>query len=153
VAVEDAGGATVLGDSSTVTLTLSSGTFVGGGTTQTATAVNGVATFGNLAVTAAGGYTLAGGDGRLTRGTAHTFTVTTGTSVYDDFNTAATDFTSNFTVTNDGGANNTSLSWGSAFGIKDNSGAAGGGVKTSASTVIDSTARYTPSQVNLSDGQ
>ena len=54
VAVQDAGGNTVTGDTSTVTLTLSSGTFVGGGTTATAAAVNGVATFANLAVAAPG---------------------------------------------------------------------------------------------------
>ncbi len=48
VAVEDSAGTTLPGDDSTVTLTLSSGTFVGGGTTVTAQAVNGVATFRQL---------------------------------------------------------------------------------------------------------
>jgi hypothetical protein len=154
VAVEDASGATALGDSSVVTLTLSSGTFSGGGNAMTATAVHGVATFGNVAIAAAGTYTLAASDGGLTGATSNSFTVTAGTSVYDDFNTAATDFTSNFRVVNNGGANNTSLTWGAGFGVKDQPGpAAGGGVESSGSVAIDSTAIYTPSQVNLSDGQ
>jgi hypothetical protein len=153
LSVEDANGVTVFGDSSTVTLTLSGGTFVGGGSTATAAAVNGVVTFGNLIISAAGTYTLAASDGTLTGATSNSFTVTAGTSIYDDFNTAATDFSSNFTVHNNNGANNTSLTWGSGFGIKDQSGAAGGGVESSGSVAIDSTAIYTPSQVNLSDGQ
>jgi hypothetical protein len=154
VAVEDAGGNTVTGDSSTVTLTLSSGTFAGGGTTVTAAAVNGVATFGNIVINTAGSYTLAASDGSLTGATSSSFTISAGTSVYLDFNTAATDFTSNFTVYNNGGANNTSLAWGAAFGVQDQSGpAAGGGVQSSGSVAIDTTAVYTPSKVNLADGQ
>jgi hypothetical protein len=153
VAVEDSSGATVLGDSSTVTLTLNGGTFAGGGTTATAAAVNGVATFGNLVINAAGTYSLTASGGALTGATSNSFSIAAGTSVYLDFNTAATDFTSNFAVHNNNGANATSLSWGAAFGIKDNSGAAGGGVESSGSVAIDSTAIYTPSQVNLSDGQ
>src|SRR5262249_8117827 len=50
--------------------------------------------------------------------------------------------------------NNTSLAWGAAFGVQDQPGpAAGGGVQSSGSVAIDTTAIYTPSQVNLSDGQ
>jgi hypothetical protein len=154
VAVEDASGSTVAGDSSTVTLTLSSGTFAGGGNTATAAAVNGVATFGGLVINTAGSYTLAGSDGSLTSATSNAFTVSAGTSVYDDFNSAAGSFTSNFTVSNDGGANNTSLAWGAGFGVQDQPGpAAGGGVQSSGSVAIDSTAVYTPSKVNLSDGK
>jgi hypothetical protein len=153
VAVRDQFGNTVTGNSSTVTLTLSSGTFVGGATTATAAAVNGVATFANLAVAAPGTYTLAATDGTLTGATSNAFTISAGTSVYLDFNAAATDFTSNFTVQNNGGANATSLSWGGAFGVQDQAGqAAGGGVQSSGSVAIDSTAIYTPSKVNLSDG-
>jgi hypothetical protein len=153
VAVEDAGGNVVTGDTSTVTLTLSGGTFVGGATTATAAAVNGVATFGNLAVTSSGTYTLAASDGTLAGSTSNSFTISAGTSVYLDFNSTATDFTSNFTVHNNNGANATSLSWGAAFGVQDQAGpAAGGGVQSSGSVAIDSTAIYTPSKVNLSDG-
>ena len=63
--VEDANGNTVTADTSTVTLTLSSGTFASGGNTATASAVNGVATFGNLVINTAGTYTLAASDGTL----------------------------------------------------------------------------------------
>jgi hypothetical protein len=58
VAVEDANGRTVTTDSSTVTLTLSHGTFADGTTTVSAAAVNGVATFNNLVINAAGSYVL-----------------------------------------------------------------------------------------------
>jgi hypothetical protein len=154
VAVEDANGNTVTGDTSTVTLTLSSGTFANGSNTATANAVNGVATFGGLIINNTGSYTLAASDGSLTGATSNSFTISTGTSVYDDFDSGASSFTSNFTVYNNGGANNTSLSWGATFGINDQSGGtAGGGVQTTASTAIDSTAVYVPSKVNLSDGQ
>jgi hypothetical protein len=154
VAVEDAGGSTVTADTSTVTLTLSSGTFASGGNTATAAAVNGVASFGNLVINAAGTYTLVASDGSLTGATSNAFTVSAGTSVYVDFNTAATDFTSNFTVTNNGGATGTNLAWGAGFGVQDQPGpAAGGGVQSSGSVAIDTTAAYTPSKVNLADGQ
>jgi len=59
VAVEDSNGNTVTSDTSTVTLTLSSGTFAGGSNTVSAAAVNGIATFGSLVINTAGTYTLA----------------------------------------------------------------------------------------------
>ncbi len=65
VEVQDAGGNLVSSDNSAVTLTLSSGAFADGGTTETATAVNGVATFDGLGsdptliINSAGMYTLA----------------------------------------------------------------------------------------------
>jgi hypothetical protein len=153
VAVEDAAGSTVAGDSSTVTLTLSSGTFANGSNTATAAAVHGIATFGGLVINTAGSYTLAASDGTLTGATSTSFTITTGTSVYMDFNSGAASLTNNFTVYNDGGANNTSLAWAAASGVSDQAGgAAGGGVQSSGSVAIDSTAVYTPSRVNLSDG-
>ena len=65
VNVDDAGGAVVDADSSTVTLTLSGGNFSSGINTATANAVNGVATFSSLAIGAAGTYTLAATDGTL----------------------------------------------------------------------------------------
>src|SRR5262249_35958125 len=112
-----------------------------------------IATFGGLVINTPGTYTLAASDAALTGATSNAFTITTGTSVYDDFNSAATDFTSNFRVVNNGGANNTSLAWGARFGVLDMTGPnAGGGVQSSGSVAIDSTALYTPSKVNLADG-
>jgi hypothetical protein len=153
VAVEDASGNLVRGDSSTVTVTLSSGTFAGGTNIATATGANGVASFGNLVINTAGSYSLAASDGTLAGATSNTFTIAAGTSIFDNFNTSATDFTGKFTVTNNGGANNTSLAWGAAFGVQDQPGpAAGGGVQSSGGVAIDSTAVYTPSHVSLADG-
>jgi hypothetical protein len=153
VAVEDANGNIINGDTSTVTLTLSSGTFAGGGNTATASAVNGVATFGSLVINNAGTYTLAASDSSLTGATSSTFTISTGTSISIDFNAGATTFASNFKVYNNGGANSTSLAWGATFGVQDQPGpTAGGGLQSSGSVAIDSTAIYTPSKVNLSDG-
>jgi hypothetical protein len=154
VAVKDANGNTVTTDTSSVTLTLSSGTFAGGSNTVTASAVNGVATFSSLVINAAGTYTLAATDGTLTGATSSSFATTAAASFSDNFNTAATDFTSNFKVYNNGGANSTSLAWGAALGVQDQPGpAAGGGVQSSGGVAIDSTAIYTPARVNLSDGQ
>jgi hypothetical protein len=66
----------VTSDTSTVTLTLSSGTFASGSNTVSAAAVNGVATFGNLVINAAGTYTLTASDGTLTGATSNSFTIT-----------------------------------------------------------------------------
>jgi hypothetical protein len=154
VAVQDTFGNTVLGNTSTVTLTLSSNTFAGGSSTVTANAVSGVATFGSLAINTTATYTLAASDGTLTGATSSSFTISLAPAFTDNFNTAATDFTSNFQVFNNGGANNTSLSWGATLGVQDQPGpAAGGGVQSSGSIAIDSTAVYTPATVNLSDLQ
>ena len=76
VAVEDSTGATIGADSSLVTLTLSSGTFAGGGSTATVAAVNGVATFSNLIIDSVGNYTLTASDGALTGAASGSFTVT-----------------------------------------------------------------------------
>ena len=153
VAVKDANGNTVTGNTSTVTLTLSGGTFAGGSSTASAAAVNGVATFGSLVINTASTYTLAAGDGTLTGATSASFAITT-TAISVNFNAGASTFTSNFTLYNNGGANNTSLSWGAAFGVQDQPGpAAGGGVQSSGSVAIDTTAVYTPATANLSDGQ
>jgi autotransporter-associated beta strand protein len=82
VAVEDVGGNTIAGDASSVTLTLSSGTFAGGATTATANAVNGVATFSSLAVAAAGSYTLSASDSNLTATTSNPFSIATPVTIY-----------------------------------------------------------------------
>src|SRR5262249_46368404 len=80
VAVRDQFGNTFTGDSSsTVTLTLSSGTFVGGSNSATATVSGGVATFANLALSAPGTYTLTATDGSLRSATSNSFTIQTPT--------------------------------------------------------------------------
>ena len=81
VKVEDAYGNVVTSDSSTVTLTLSSGKFEGGSNTATATAVNGVATFSNLKIDVAGNYTLTATDGTLApSGASNGFTISAATA-------------------------------------------------------------------------
>ena len=70
VAVEDKFGNVVTGDGSTVTLTLSSGTFSTGKKSATASASGGVATFNNLTINVIGNYTLAASDGSLTGATS-----------------------------------------------------------------------------------
>ena len=76
VKVEDAYGNVITTDTSTVTLTLSSGTFAGGSNTVTAKAVNGVATFSSLTIDAAGNYTLTATDGSLSSsGASNGFTI------------------------------------------------------------------------------
>jgi hypothetical protein len=75
VSVQDAFGNTVSGDTSAVTLTLSSGTFSTGLNTVTVNAVNGVATFSNLIINTTGTYTLAASDGTLTGATSNSFSI------------------------------------------------------------------------------
>jgi hypothetical protein len=59
VAIQDVNGVTIPIDTSTVTLTLSSGTFVStGSNTISAPASGGVATFSNIAINSAGSYTI-----------------------------------------------------------------------------------------------
>jgi hypothetical protein len=153
VAVQDANGNTVTGDTSTVTLTLNGGTFAGGGNTVTAGAMNGVATFGNLVISATGTYTLTATDGTLTQATSNQFSVGAGTSLYNDFDAGSADFSSNFTVYPNGSGSSSSLGWAAGSGVQDQPGpAAGGGVASVANQGMDVTAVYMPSQVNLSDG-
>jgi hypothetical protein len=75
VDVEDPYGNVVSSDSSTVTLTLSSGTFAGGSATAAVTASGGVATFSTLAINKAGGYSLTATDGSLTPASSGSFTI------------------------------------------------------------------------------
>ena len=58
VAVENAENNVVSSDDSTVTLTLSNGTFANGSNTATAVASDGVATFSNLRIDKTGTYAL-----------------------------------------------------------------------------------------------
>ena len=77
--MEDANNNVVAGDSSTVTLTLSSGTFAGGSNTATAVASGGVATFSDLSIDQAGtGYTLSASDGSLSGAISGSFNITAG---------------------------------------------------------------------------
>src|SRR5207245_963940 len=73
--VEDQFNNVVTSDSSTVTLTLSTGTFEGGSTTATAAAASGVATFSTLKIDVAGSYTVSATDGSLTAATSSSFTI------------------------------------------------------------------------------
>src|SRR5262249_18376659 len=73
VAITDQFGVVVTSDNSTVTLTLSSGTFAGGSTTFSVAAVNGIATFTGLTLNASdppGAYTLVASDGSLSTATS-----------------------------------------------------------------------------------
>ena len=75
VKVEDTYSNVVTSNSSTVTLTLSSGTFASGSSTATATASSGVATFSGLIIDTAGSYTLSATDGSLTGATSNSLTI------------------------------------------------------------------------------
>jgi hypothetical protein len=75
VAVQDASGNTIATNNSTVTLTLSGGTFASGGNTATVAAVNGIGTFNNLIINATGTYTLTASDGALTSATSGSFVI------------------------------------------------------------------------------
>ena len=68
VAVEDQHANIVTSNTSTLTVTVTSGSFVAGSTTAVA-AVNGIATFSNL-ILAKGTYTLKVSDGSLTAATS-----------------------------------------------------------------------------------
>jgi uncharacterized repeat protein (TIGR03803 family) len=77
VDVEDANGNVVTTDNSTVTLAIASGPTGGTlGGTVSATAVDGVATFSNLSLSAPGAYTLTASDAALTSATSASFTIT-----------------------------------------------------------------------------
>jgi hypothetical protein len=76
VAVQDQYGNTFADASgSTVTLTLNDGTFADGGNSATASVVNGVATFDDLVIDAAGTYTLIASDGSLAGAVSDSFTI------------------------------------------------------------------------------
>jgi hypothetical protein len=148
VAVKDSAGSTLPGDTSLVTLTLSGGTFVGGGNTVSVPAVAGVATFSNLAIVNNGLYTLTASDGSLATAVSDTFAI--GATAFDSFNGGATSFASSFATNLAGTPGGTSLNWYTAGGIKDQgNGTAGGGVAASAT---DETAIYTPTTFSLADG-
>jgi hypothetical protein len=79
ITVEDASGAVLRGDTSTVTATLVGGTAGSTLTSNTKVAAAGVATFSGLAINApVGTYTLTFSDGTLTAATSATFALTVG---------------------------------------------------------------------------
>jgi hypothetical protein len=75
IAVEDKFGNVVAGDSSTVTLTLTSGKFASGSNMAKVHAAKGIATFANLVLDTAGSYTLSASDGSLTGATPVNVTI------------------------------------------------------------------------------
>ena len=76
VMVEDQFNNLVVGDGSTVTLTLTAGSFEGGSSTAATAAASGVATFGSLIIDTAGKYTVSATDGTLTgTGASNKFTI------------------------------------------------------------------------------
>jgi len=81
VTVEDSFNNEVTSDGSTVTLTLSGGTFEGGSSTVATAASSGVATFSNLMIDVPGSYTLSATDGTLTpTGASNHFTISPATA-------------------------------------------------------------------------
>jgi uncharacterized repeat protein (TIGR03803 family) len=74
VEIEDAYGNVVTNDNSTITMTTTDGTPVGG--TASVNAVNGVATFSNLTITRPGSHALQATDGNLTSPASSSFPVT-----------------------------------------------------------------------------
>ncbi|HET6250870.1 MAG TPA: choice-of-anchor tandem repeat GloVer-containing protein [Tepidisphaeraceae bacterium] len=75
VAIDDAAGVLLTGDTSSITLTLSSGTFAGGSSSVTAPVVNGIATFSNLTINTGGTYSLTASDGGLPTTASASFTI------------------------------------------------------------------------------
>ncbi len=112
VIVEDQFNNVVTGNGSTVTLTLSAGTFEGGSSTAAAAVVNGVATFGSLKIDAAGKYTVSATDRTLIgTGASKKFTISpaaTSTLVMTGFPSPVTAGTAgSFTVTAEDAFGNT----------------------------------------------
>lgn len=105
VQVQDASGNVVTTDSSTVSIAISSGGVLSGGSTLSVAAVNGVATFSNLVPTKSGSYTLSATDGSLTAATSSNFTV----------NPAALD---HFLVEKSGGGTIGTQTAGTAFSLR-----------------------------------
>ncbi len=90
VAVQNAAGATVATATNSVTLALAPSTGVTFGGTLTRPAVNGIATFDNLTVSAPGTYTLIAASTSLTNATSTSFTVSTSTGPFEPNNTPGT---------------------------------------------------------------
>jgi methionine-rich copper-binding protein CopC/uncharacterized membrane protein len=153
VAVEDALGNTISTDTSTVTLTLSSGTFFGGGMTATAVASGGVATFTNLVPNSsdtAGNYTLAATDSSLTGATSNSFSLksSSGITNIDDNNTNNVSPVPKVVYGHVGGGNG---SWSQASTTILN--AFGGTVTNSLATNDTATVTFTGTQITFYAGE
>jgi hypothetical protein len=98
VDVEDRTGSVVTGDSSNVTLAVASGPGALGGTVTVA-AVNGVATFSNAMLYAAGSYTLSVSDGSLTGATTGSFAISHARAAKMAFTHAHSDVVAGVTMT------------------------------------------------------
>jgi hypothetical protein len=97
VAVQDAGGNTIIGDASPVTLAITSGTGTVGATltctTNPQAAVSGVATFAGCKIDKSGTYKLTATDGSLTSATTGNFTISVGSATKLAFTTSPNDST------------------------------------------------------------
>jgi hypothetical protein len=80
VQIQDANGNNVPQSGTSITLTLSSGSFTGGSTTTVSTDSSGKATFSNLAINAAGTYTMTAAGGSLASATSDSFNIAAGTA-------------------------------------------------------------------------
>jgi hypothetical protein len=169
VAVEDAFGNVVASNTSTVTISISSGPggFVTGSTTSVA-AVNGVATFNNLVLGKAGSYALKASDGLLTKVTSPSIRTaaaspsqlvitqaptagTAGQSLGTALKVAVKDAYGNVVTTN---ASNMSIAVNSGPGSFAAAGStmsvtAVGGVATFSNLILDTAGSYT---LSVSDG-
>ncbi len=104
-----------------------------------------------MSIAGIGNYTLTASDNSLTTAVSSGFYI--GSTAYVNFNAGASTFTSQFSLNSAGVPGGTSLTWGAAYGVKDQSGGtAGGGVSFSGGGA-DQTAIYTPTTFNLSDGR
>ena len=99
VSLLDTNGNVITSDNSTVTLTLNSGTFSGGGTTASIAAASGIATFNNLVVNAVGSYTLTATDGAYKSITSTSFTITQATPMVNVSDVGGTYTSSAFPAT------------------------------------------------------
>ena len=97
VDVEDQYGNIVTSDSSSVTLSINTGPGSIGGT-DTVAASSGVATFSNLKLDTAGGYTLAASDGSLTGANSNSFTVSPAAASQVVFNQQPTNVTAGVAI-------------------------------------------------------
>jgi hypothetical protein len=159
VFVEDSAGSVIPTNTDSVSVTLSSGTFADGKTSETATAANGVATFGNLTITTNGIYSLTATandniGGNITSLASSKFNV--GASIYVNFNNGASTFTNGnstapFNLNSQTGSGG--LSWNGTAGVDDGDLLTpGGGITVASGTASDQSAVYTPTSVSLADG-
>jgi hypothetical protein len=163
VSVEDSAGSVIPTSTDSVTLTLSSGTFSDGQTSETATAVGGVATFGNLTITTNGLYSLiATTTDNVTHGLiasqpSNQFNISA--SIYVNFNNGASTFTNgnstapfNLNYQTGNAGSNLGFSWAGTAGVDDGDLLTPlGGLTVAGGHASDESAVYTPTSVSLAD--